>query len=158
MQGPFSGNHNHLRFLIIEDEEKIERIAGLCEQDWIKQSKIVVAVLSDDEHLEIHYGERGRIYSRHSAGAAIYGFLLKLVDLGLSGCWVGAYDDEAIRTELGVPHHVQVEAIIPVGYEDKKIAKKPKKKLEDALNWEKWGHERRPSIFEESDQDYRADK
>ena len=46
------------------------------------------------------HGERGRIYARQQAGAAINTLLLKLTDLGLQSCWVGSYDDEKIRELL----------------------------------------------------------
>ena len=100
------------------------------------------------------FDERGRVYSRQSAGAAIYGFLLKLVDLGLSGCWVGAYDDESIRTELSIPKNVQIEAVVPIGYGTDKDRKKQKRELEHAIYWGKWAQNRRPMIFEEARKDY----
>src|SRR3989338_8403061 len=97
IQGPFAGNHNNMRFLIVEDSEMIKELAGLCEQNWISESGLLVVVCSDDTHLENIYGERGGIYSRQQAGAAIQTLLLKLVDLGLSACWVGAYSDKDIK-------------------------------------------------------------
>ncbi len=157
LQGPFAGNHNFLKFLITEEPDIIKFIAKHCEQVWIAQVEILVLVLSDDKHLENIYGERGRVYSRQQAGAAIQTMLLKLVDLGLSSCWVGSYDDDAIRDKLKIPKNIQIEAILPIGYEDtkKQDEKKPKKALDTVLFWERWGMPRRPSIFEEGVEDYR---
>jgi nitroreductase len=151
LQGPFAGNQNNLHFLIIEDEEKISKIAEHCSQRWIDEAKILVLICTDDTHLENLYGERGRIYSRQQAGAAIQTFLLKLVDLGLCGCWVGAYSDELIRSYLKIPQHIQIEAIIPIGYEKKVPSSKSsrkKKSLESSIFWERWDQRRRPSLFE----------
>ncbi len=150
-QNPFAGNHNNLKFLIIEEKETINRIAKLAEQTWISESNILVLVCSDETHLENIYGERGRVYSRQQAGAAIQTLLLKLVDLGLSACWVGSYKDEIIKEILKIPQHIQIEAIIPIGYENKKAqSKKPgKKELENTIFWEKWENERRPPLFKE---------
>ncbi len=150
-QGPFAENYNNLKFLIIESKEMIKKIAKSAEQDFINDAGIVVAVCSDDSHLERVYGERGRIYSRQQAGGAIQTFLLKIADLGLAACWIGAYADELIKENLNIPQHVQIEAIIPVGYEDSKHKeKKPEKKeLENIIYWERWDNGRRPSLFEE---------
>ena len=157
LQGPFAGNHNFLKFLITEDPEIIKFIAKQCDQIWISQVEILVLVLSDDKHLENIYGDRGRVYSRQQAGAAIQTMLLKLVDLGLSSCWIGSYDDDSIKSKLKIPKDIQIEAILPIGYEDsKKITeKKPKKALDVVLFWEIWNQKRRPSIFEEGVEDYR---
>ena len=157
LQGPFAGNHNFLKFLITEDPETIKFIAHQCDQIWISQVETLVLVLSDDKHLENIYGDRGRIYSRQQAGAAIQTMLLKLVDLGLSSCWIGSYDDDSIRNKLKIPEDIQIEAILPIGYEDAKktTEKKPKKSLDTVLFWEKWNQKRRPSIFEEGVEDYR---
>src|SRR3989338_40500 len=128
LQAPFAGNQNHMNFIIIERQETINRISELTNQLWINECGILVIVCSDDTHLENLYGERGRIYSRQQAGAAIYMLLLKLEDLGLGGCWIGAYTDELVKQKLKIPQHIQVEAIIPVGYEAQGAGvKKPKK-------------------------------
>jgi len=156
LQGPFAGNYNPLKFLIIEDKDTIESIAKLSEQEFISQTSILVIVLSDDTHLERKYGERGRVYSRQQAGAAIQTMLLKITDLGLASCWIGAYDDEAVKKHLKIPLHIQIEGILPVGYENikVKIEKKPKKTLNAVVFWEKWDQSKRPSVFDESKIDY----
>lgn len=148
IQGPFAANHNHLKFLIIEDKQKIKKIAEHCEQDWIETAPTVILVCSDDTHLENIFSDRGRIYSRQQSGAAIQTVCLKLTDLGISSCWVGAYQDSIIREILGVPGHIQIEAIIPAGYSADSEKKKEKRALDTVLFWEKWGMDRRPTELE----------
>ena len=129
-QGPFAGNHNNIKFLIIEEKETIDKIAKLAEQTWISESSLLILICSDETHLENIYGERGRVYSRQQAGAVIQTLLFKIVDLGLSSCWVGAYSDEILKEVLKIPQDIQIEAIIPVGYENKKAGIK-KIKIEE---------------------------
>lgn len=150
-QGPFAGNINNLKFLIIEEKETIKKIAKFAEQLWIAEAGIIILVCSDETHLENMYGERGRVYSRQQAGAAIQTVLLKLTELGLASCWVGAYTDEIIKESLKIPQHIQIEAIIPIGYENKKLSeKKPgKKEIEHVIYWENWKNEKRPPLFKE---------
>lgn len=150
-QGAFAGNHNHLKFVIIEEKETIKKISQLSDQPWISQAPILILVCSDDLHLENLYGERGRVYSRQQAGSAIQTMLLKFVDLGLASCWVGAYADDVLKEALKIPQHIQIEAIIPFGYENKKEStEKPRKKeLENAIYWEEWENEQRPPLFKE---------
>lgn len=150
LQGPFAGNKNNLKFIIVESKNTINKLAKHAEQDWIADSRLAIVVLSDDSVLEDMYGERGRVYSRQQAGAAINTIILKLVDLGLASCWVGAYDDSLVRDALKVPNKFQVEAIIPIGYPTSKSPKKKRKvSLSAAVNWEEFGMIRRPTATEE---------
>ena len=148
-KAPFSDNRNNLRFLIIENEKTIEKISGFANQLWINEAAILVLVCSNDSNLENMHGERGRIYSRQQAGAAIENFLLKLTDLGLNSCWIGSYKDELIKQLLKIPEHIQVEAIIPVGYESGNAGKKRKKDLDTLIYWEEWETENRPAFIHE---------
>jgi len=160
IQGPFAGNINNLHFLIVEEKETIGMIAEHSDQSWIGEAGVVVLICSDDAHIENIYGERGRVYSRQQAGAAIQTFLLKLIDMGLAGCWVGAFSDEIIKENLKIPQNIQIEAIIPIGYEKKKPGthKPLKKQLENILRWEDWDTERRPTLFEENGEPFSPPK
>ncbi|MDO8508805.1 MAG: nitroreductase family protein [Nanoarchaeota archaeon] len=150
---PFAGNHNHLKFILIEDSKTISKISKLADQPWIAESSLLILVCSDDTHLENLYGERGRVYSRQQAGSAIQTILLKLADLNLSSCWVGAFSDEIVKESLGIPQHIQIEAILPIGYENKSHSgKKPRKKaLDNVVFWEKWDNGNRPTLLTESE-------
>jgi len=150
-RGPFAGNVNNLKFLIVENPETIKKLAKHSNQSWISQAGIAVVVCSDDTPLEQKYGERGRNYTKQQAGAAIVTLIYKLTDMGLNSCWVGAFTDEFVRAALGIPSHINVEAIIPIGFE-KPVPTPERKKiaLENVLFWEAWGTDRRKTVFEES--------
>jgi len=151
LQGPFANNLNNLSFLIIENAETIKKIADIAEQDWINNSGIVVVVCSDSRPLEQLYDERGKIYSKQQAGAAILTFLLKTVDLGVSSCWVGSFNEEKLRLLLKIPKEIEIEALLPVGYEEGKTPKKRKRDLDTVIFWEEWGERKRPTFFREPD-------
>ncbi len=151
LQGPFAGNKNNLKFIIVEHPEIMKKLSQHSEQHWIAEAKAAIVVYSDDRILEEMYGERGRVYSRQQAGAAIQTILFKLVDLGLSGCWVGAYTDEILKQLLKIPSHMQIEAIIPVGYAASKQKRKRKMSLSAAIDWEEHDQDRRPTLTEEKE-------
>jgi nitroreductase len=151
LKAPFAGNQNNLKFIVIENTETIKKISELAQQNWISESPLLIVVCSDDKSLESLYGERGRIYSRQHSGASIENLLLKLTDLGIDSCWVGAYTDELIKQVLNIPFDNQIEAIIATGYEQKKPGQAPARKrpLDVAVYWEKWKNNKRPTAFEE---------
>jgi nitroreductase len=148
-QAPFAGNQNHLKFVIVEDPEKIKNLAKHSNQDLVSEASIVIAVCSEDTKLENLFGERGRIYGKQQTGAAIENFLLKIEDLGLASCWIGAYEDEMIRSTLKIPEHIEIEALLPIGHEKKLKGKKKskKKELEQTIYWDSWKTKKRPTVF-----------
>lgn len=150
-QGPFAGNHNTMHYVIIEDAGTIKRIAEHAQQSWIANAPAMIVVCSDDTNLENIYGERGRVYAKQQSGAAIITLIFKLVEAGLSTCWVGAFTDEVVKTTLGIPLHIQIEAILPIGHgkEEKHQPKHIKKELATTIFWEGWRRSRRPTLFKE---------
>lgn len=150
LHAPMAGNRNIFKFIIVEKPSTIKRISELCEQTWIDQAGIVIIVCSNNINLEKLYGDKGKIYGRQQAGAAIQNILLKITDMGLSACWVGAFTDELLEQFLKIPEHMRIEAVIPIGYAAEKPAKKRKHSLENSIYWEQYGINKRPTIFTES--------
>ena len=141
----FAGNINNLKFLIISNQGKKDSIAKQSQQLWISTAPYVVVICSDSSRLESLYHQRGLVYSRQQAGAAIQNFLLKLTDLKLSSCWIGAYADDILKQILKIPGHFNIEAILPIGYGKGKPAKKAR--LETKIFWEDWEIKKKPSYF-----------
>lgn len=149
-KGPFADGINHMKFLIIEEQQTIDKVAEAAEQNWISEAPMLIVVCSDDSNLESMHGEKGRVYSRQQSGSAISTLMLKLSDLNIDSCWVGSFSDETVKQLLGIPGHIQIEAIIPVGYEKEKSKKKKKKALENVMFWESWDQTKRPSLLKEA--------
>tara|TARA_Y100000310_G_C20550684_1_gene747906 strand:+ start:285 stop:845 length:561 start_codon:yes stop_codon:yes gene_type:complete len=147
-QAPFAGNINNLKFIIIQDPEKIETLTKSCQQSWIRDAHFIVVVCSNSKKLETPYGDRGLDYSKQQAGAAIQNFLLRITELKLSSCWVGAFADNQIKRELRIPKDYEVEAILPVGHPSHKKPRRSKKISADKnIFWEKWDVKKKPTGF-----------
>jgi len=121
---PTAGKNFTLKFILVSDEELILKIAAASEQSFIAKAKYIVVAYSDPTRLVNLFGDRGSVYSRQQSGAAIQNFLLAIEDHGLSTCWVGHCDDVQIKTELKIKDNMELEAILPVGYEEKKYKTK----------------------------------
>ncbi|MDD5192979.1 MAG: nitroreductase family protein [Candidatus Nanoarchaeia archaeon] len=139
---PSPGNLNIIKWIIVEDKQKIEKIAEASQQEFIKQSQILVVFCSDPKKAESIYDDRADRYVKQHAGAAIENFLLKITESGLSACWIGAYVDESIRAILGIPENIEVEAVFPIGYQAKLCKTKQKQKVSifERVFFEKWNN------------------
>lgn len=125
---PMAGNNFTLKLILVDDKEKIQKLAEASQQSFVGQVKYIVVVCSDSSRLINSYGKRGEIYSRQQAGAAIENFLLKIEEKKLATCWIGYFVEEQVKRILKIPENIDVEALFPIGYEFKK--EKPRKKID----------------------------
>ncbi len=150
LKAPFAGNINHMQYIIVENQESKNIIAEACQQDWIADASSIVVIISNMQNLKIMYHEHAEEYSQMQTGAAIENFLLKIADLKLASCWVGAFIEEKIKSLLDIKETFKVEAILPIGYPTIKKTKMPRKEpLEKVIHWEKFNQRKKPTPFKD---------
>lgn len=142
---PSPGNLAVLRYIIVEDLKQIKAISQACQQPFIEQASILVVVCTDPTKAKILYDKRTDKYLRQTAGAAIQNFLLKITELGLASCWIGAFSDFTIHNILKIPDSIEIEAILPVGFQPKtcKTTQRKKPDLDNRLFFAKYGDKKR---------------
>ncbi|MFC2013282.1 nitroreductase family protein [Chloroflexota bacterium] len=47
-------------------------------------------------------------------------FVLEAEDLGLGTCWIGWFNERAVKSVLKIPKHKRVDILIALGYYDRK--------------------------------------
>lgn len=136
---PMAGNNFTLRFIVITEEEIIQKVAQACDQPFVALGKYIVVVCSTPGRIINAYGKGGEIFARQQAGAAIENFLLKIEEAGLGTCWVGYFDEGMVKRALKIPESAQVEAVFPVGYEEGTSKRRIKPDLRTFLFFNKYG-------------------
>ncbi len=131
---PMAGNNFTLKFIVIDDKEKIQKIAEACQQDFVSQVHYIVVACSQPSRTLNAYGKRGETFVRQQAGSAIQNFLLKITEKNLATCWVGYFVEEQIKRILKIPENVQVEAVFPIGYKSQELKGKAKRAKIDLDN------------------------
>lgn len=137
-KAPLAGNNYSVKYILVQDKNIIKQLAEAAQQNFIADVSYVLVVCSDRKDLDKLYYERGKIYSRQQAGAAIENLMLKIVDLGLATCWIGAFSDEMVKRILQIPDDIDVEALLPIGYEMGKSKQRAKPELDDVLFFDLW--------------------
>jgi nitroreductase len=146
---PMAGNNYTLKFILVEDKEKIEKITEACQQNFISQAQYLVVACSNTSRTVNEFGNSGKIWARQQAGAAIENFLLKITESGLSTCWIGYFVEEQIKRILNIPKEIDVEALFPIGYEfEKPKTRKAKIDLDRILYFDKYGNSKMKKIHE----------
>lgn len=140
---PMAGGNYSLKFIVVDDKKKINKIATAAQQDFISQAHYVIVACSNPSRTKNAYEEKGEIYVRQQAGAALQNFLLKIQESGLSTCWVGHFIEEQIKKDLKIPKKINIEAIFPIGYDsEKKKTRKAPIELDNILYFNEYKNEK----------------
>lgn len=128
---PSAGNLQSRFFYFVRDKPLIEALRkAALGQDCLDAPLLIVACA--DLRAAADYGQRGReLYSTQDVSTSVENILLAATSLGLGTCWVGAFDEDAVRSVLKIPRHLRPEALIPVGYPDEHPVPKKLKPLEE---------------------------
>jgi nitroreductase len=119
-KAPSAGNLQDWNFIIVTEKDLIRQVASYSiEQYWIQTAPAVIIVCGLPEKHEMYYGLRGkRLYNVQDCAAAIENVLLAATDLGLGTCWVGAFEEEKLRSLFAIPADVRPQAVVTLGYSD----------------------------------------
>ena len=137
---PSAGNLQSRDFVVVRDEARRRALAAAAlDQDFVAEAPAVVVVCANAKRVEGKYGRRGReLYMIQDAAAATQNLLLAAHDAGLGSCWVGAFDEEAVRKLLALPAGIRPVAIIPVGRPDERPETPGRLPPDDVVHWERW--------------------
>lgn len=142
---PMAGNNFTLKIICVSDKEKIKKLSEAAQQPFVATVDYIVVFCTNPSRTVNCYGERGKIYCRQQAGAAIENFLLKIVEKGLSTCWTGHFVDEQVKKILDIPENIQLEGLFPIGYSSEikwKDKPKPKSNLDNFLFFDTYGNKK----------------
>ncbi|MBS3116097.1 nitroreductase family protein [Candidatus Woesearchaeota archaeon] len=137
---PSCGNLQNWKFLVVLDSNLKQAVAEAAHEQYeIAIAGALIIVLGEPEKAERYYSLRGeRLYTVQNCAAAMENMLLEAHSLGLGTCWIGAFDEEAIRMMFKIPENIRPQAIVAVGYPKEIPPKPPKYPLEAVIYFHKW--------------------
>lgn len=173
---PSAHNAQPWRFILISEEKLKRRLAEAMAEDWIRDlavdglspeeaekmaeasvtrftgSPVLVVACLTMEDMD-KYPDRRRMEYEYtmavqSLAAAIQNMLLAISSEGLGGCWFCAplFCKDTVRRILGIPRHVEPQALITLGYPAERPDPPPRKLIHEFSYLNRWGEEfRSPS-------------
>jgi nitroreductase len=140
-KAPNAGNLQGWRFIIVSDKNLIKQISGYCvDQYWVQTAPILIVVCSIPEKHELYYGLRGkRLYVIQDCASAITTLQLAAVEMDLSTCWVGAFEEEKLKTLLAIPADIRPQAIVTLGYADETPKDRESLPIESVVFFNRYG-------------------
>ncbi len=133
---PSAGNIQPWRFTVVRSLQARERLAAALRQRWATGAPVILVVSVDPRPCAARYGDRGEmLYSIQDTAAATENILLAAVDRGLASCWIGAFDEVAVREAIGVSRPVTPVAVLPVGYSAESAGRPARRPLDEIVTW-----------------------
>lgn len=130
---PSACNSQPWKFVVIDEPDLRRRVAerifsGLYSMNkFAKEAPVLVAVVAEKMKFLAAVGAQVRDtkYYLVDIGIACEHFILQAEELGIGTCWIGWFDEKALKDELKVPKDRKVDIVIALGYppEDKTVPK-----------------------------------
>ncbi len=147
---PSCGNIQNWKFVLVYDPTQKQKIAEAAyEQYDIAMAAVLILVCAEPEKAERYYGLRGeRLYTVQNCAAAVQNMLLEAHSLGLGSTWIGAFDEDIVRSLCSIPEEIRPQAIVAIGYPKEVPEKPPKYPLETLVYFGAWRRKMRdPSKY-----------
>jgi nitroreductase len=128
------------RFLIIDDREKRKALfetfpEGNPGTKALDTAPIVIVVCADP----IASGVENNIeYYVADTAIAFEHLCLAAHALGLGTCWMGWFDEAAVKKALNIPTSFRVLGVTPLGYPDQEPKARPRKALAEIAFYNQW--------------------
>jgi nitroreductase len=141
---PMTGNMYSVKYILVEDKDKIASIAGACQQSFVASAGALIVVTSNREKVKKMFDANEKGFAQQQAGAAIQTLLLALTEKKIDSCWVGFFDDAIVKENVKIPTSEEVEAVIAIGFAAKgPVSRKQKTELENIFYFEKFGNKKK---------------
>jgi len=133
---PTAGNIQPWRFTVVRSLAARERLSDVLRQRWATAAPVVIVVSVDPRPCAARYGDRGEyLYSIQDTAAAVENILLATVERGLASCWIGAFEEDAVRDALDLQAPITPVAVIPVGYSAESAGRPARRPLAEITTW-----------------------
>ena len=129
------------RFLVLNSPEKKEVLLCAFSDDnpgkkALAQAPVIILACADPAQSGV---ENGIEYYIADTAIAFEHICLAAHGLGLGTCWMGWYDEPAMKELLGIPAGIRVVGVTPLGYPDQEPKQRPRKDLHEIAYYNNWG-------------------
>ena len=151
---PSGCNSQPWHFIMIDEPALRKRVAerifsGLYSMNkFAKEAPVLVAVVSEKEQFLASFGGQVRDtrYCLVDIGIACEHLILQAQEFGIGSCWIGWFDEKALKEEMKISKNKKIDIVISLGYPgEDKIVPKTRKLLEDVSSFNAYRQSSRAS-------------
>ena len=131
---PSANNRQQWKFIVVKNYETRQKLVrAAMNQSFLAQAPFVLAACATESQKMMMCGHA--TYAIDVSIAFAY-MLLQAYELGLGTCWIGAFNEEEVKSILCVPRNVRVVALSPLGYPASWPDARPRKGLDEVACYE----------------------
>ena len=133
---PSASNRQDWKFILVRNKETRKRLAKAAfGQSFIAEPPIVIVACGLEPKTMLACGQPMHTIDVSIAFAYM---ILQAYELGLGTCWIGAFKEDETKKILGIPEHIRVVAMTPLGYPNQPPSQKIRKSLDQIICYEKY--------------------
>ncbi len=135
---PSAKNIQPWHFIVIKNREIKEKIAEASRgQYFLAEADVILCGCALED---IAWGKMGGYMSSFAVDLAIAleHMILAATNEGLGTCWIGAFDEKAVKDILGVPKNVRIVGLTPIGYAAEYPKDRGRKTLKEIVSYDKY--------------------
>jgi nitroreductase len=130
------------RLIVVRDPAIKKQLVPMCHnQAFIASAPAVVVACGRDIKWN-RGGWMGRYAMIVDVTIAVDHMMLAARAEGLGTCWIGSFDNAALKQFFELPDEMDVVAVMPVGYPDGDLLVEPSDKrrppLQELVRWDSW--------------------
>jgi len=128
---PSAANRQPWRFIVIQNKDRKKALAKVANnQTFFNDAAAIIVAIGDPEVSARWYEKDPMIALEH--------IVLAATALGYGTCWIGAFDEDALKHLLKIPAEMKVIALLPIGIPDETPAPRPRKEFSEIFFKEEW--------------------
>ncbi len=133
---PSASNGQNWRFIVVRDGDlRRQLVQAASGQNFVGEAPVVIVTCATQTDHIMACGHPSHLID---AAIAIDHMALAARDLGLGTCWIGAFNQEAVKGILGIPGSVAVVQLLPLGYPTSWPDPRPRKSLDEVVAYDGW--------------------
>ena len=133
---PSACNRQEWRYIVVRDPAMRTDLAEAANgQKFVGEAPVVLVACAKTDGHKMSCGEP--CYPIDVA-ISLDHITLKAAEEGLGTCWIGAFDQPAVKKLLNIPEDIRVVQLMPLGYPADQPAARSRLSLDDIVIPEKW--------------------
>ena len=133
---PSANNRQEWKFIVVRDLECRRKLAAAASnQTFVGQAPLVIVACATESESVMKCGQ-----PRYTVDVsiAVAFMMLQAQEEGLGTCWIGAFDEKAVKQILEIPAVIRVVAMTPLGFPMGDCVQKSRKNFDQIVCFDKY--------------------
>jgi nitroreductase len=133
---PSASNRQEWKFVIVRNAETRAKLVEMTYgQRFVGQAPVIIVACATEGKSIMTCGQ-----PTHTVDVSIACsfMILEACEQGLGTCWLGTFNEGEVKRLLGIPGHMRVVTMTPLGYPNEAPPPRPRKVFEQIVCFEKY--------------------